>query len=50
LFYATDDRALNNRELFFYRVIQPAKDAANSAFSCGNAVVYRRVALNSVFA
>jgi cellulose synthase (UDP-forming) len=39
---------LNNRELLFYRALQPAKDAANAAFSCGNAVVYRRKALDSV--
>ena len=45
---AGDDQTLQNRELFFYRVIQPAKDAANSAFSCGNGIVYRRVALASI--
>jgi cellulose synthase (UDP-forming) len=39
---------LNNRELFFYRAIQPAKDAGNSAFSCGNASTYRRAALASI--
>jgi cellulose synthase/poly-beta-1,6-N-acetylglucosamine synthase-like glycosyltransferase/peptidoglycan hydrolase-like protein with peptidoglycan-binding domain len=39
---------LNNRELFFYRAIQPAKDAANCAFSCGNASTYRRAALASI--
>ena len=47
-FEAIEDAALNNQELFFYRVIQPAKDAANSAFSCGNAVVYRRRGLESI--
>jgi cellulose synthase (UDP-forming) len=39
---------LGNRELLFYTSMQPAKDAGNSAFSCGNAVVYRRDALESV--
>jgi cellulose synthase (UDP-forming) len=39
---------LNNRELFFYRAGQPAKDAGNSAFSCGNASTYRRAALASI--
>ncbi len=47
-YYGADDHALNNRELFFYRVIQPAKDASNSAFSCGNGVAYRRAALETV--
>lgn len=47
-FHASDDGALNNHELFFYRVIQPAKDAADSAFSCGNAIVYRRAALDTI--
>lgn len=36
---------LNNREPFFYTVIQPAKDAAGCAISCGNGTVYRRSAL-----
>jgi cellulose synthase (UDP-forming) len=39
---------LGNRELFFYRCMQPAKDRANAAFSCGNASVYRRSALDSI--
>jgi cellulose synthase (UDP-forming) len=39
---------LGNREMLFYRAIQPAKDAADSAFSCGNAAVYRRSALESI--
>ena len=39
---------LGNRELLFYTSMQPAKDAWNSAFSCGNGVIYRRDALASV--
>ncbi len=39
---------LGNSELFFYGVIQPAKDADNAAFSCGNGVVYRRDALADI--
>ncbi len=39
---------LGNSELFFYGVIQPAKDADNAAFSCGNGVVYRREALEDI--
>jgi cellulose synthase (UDP-forming) len=39
---------LNNRELHFYRAMQPAKDASNSAFSCGNASTYRRAALVAI--
>ena len=39
---------LGNRELLFYMSMQPAKDAWNSAFSCGNGVIYRRDALASV--
>ncbi len=39
---------LGNSELFFYGVIQPAKDADNAAFSCGNGVAYRRSALEDV--
>jgi cellulose synthase (UDP-forming) len=39
---------LNNRELHFYRAMQPAKDGANSAFSCGNASTYRRAALAAI--
>ena len=42
------DDVLNNSELFFYQVVQPAKDADNAAYSCGNAVVYRRTALKSI--
>jgi cellulose synthase (UDP-forming) len=39
---------LGNRELLFYRSMQPAKDTRNSAFSCGNGALYRREALASV--
>jgi cellulose synthase/poly-beta-1,6-N-acetylglucosamine synthase-like glycosyltransferase len=39
---------LGNRELFFYRQIQASKDAAGVAFSCGNASVYRREALEEI--
>ena len=39
---------LGNSELFFYGVIQPAKDADNAAFSCGNGVIYRRDALEDI--
>jgi cellulose synthase (UDP-forming) len=39
---------LGNDENFFYTVIQPAKDADNAAFSCGNGVIYRRAALDDV--
>lgn len=37
-----------NKEELFYHYIQPAKDAANSAISCGNGVVYRRKALEDI--
>lgn len=47
-FRGPPDDPLNNRELLFYRALQPSKDAANAAFSCGNAVVYRRGALDSI--
>jgi cellulose synthase (UDP-forming) len=39
---------LGNAEVFFYGVIQPAKDRDNAAFSCGNGVVYRRTALDDI--
>jgi cellulose synthase/poly-beta-1,6-N-acetylglucosamine synthase-like glycosyltransferase len=39
---------LNNRELLFYQLIQAAKDGDNAAFSCGNAVLYRRSALEEI--
>ncbi len=39
---------LGNAEHFFYGVIQPAKDADNAAFSCGNGVVYRRTAIEDI--
>ena len=37
-----------NKEELFYHYIQPAKDAANSAISCGNGVIYRREALEDI--
>ncbi len=39
---------LGNTEAFFYGVIQPAKDADNAAFSCGNGVIYRREAIDDI--
>ena len=39
---------LGNFEVMFYGVIQPAKDADNAAFSCGNGVVYRREAIDDI--
>ena len=39
---------LNNQEPFFYRSLMLAKDASNATFSCGNAVIYRRSALESI--
>lgn len=39
---------LGNAEVFFYGVIQPAKDRDNAAFSCGNGVIYRREALEDI--
>jgi cellulose synthase (UDP-forming) len=39
---------LNNQEPFFYRSLMLAKDRSNASFSCGNAVVYHRTALESV--
>jgi cellulose synthase (UDP-forming) len=39
---------LNNRQDFFYRWLQPAKDASGAAISCGSGVVYRRAALDDV--
>lgn len=47
-FHGPPEDPLNNREILFYRALQPSKDAANAAFSCGNAVVYRRSALNTI--
>jgi cellulose synthase (UDP-forming) len=47
--FATDARDhFNNREVIFYKLLQAAKDADNAAFSCGNAVVYRRAALSEI--
>jgi cellulose synthase (UDP-forming) len=48
LFRPRRREVLNNRELLFYRAIQPAKDADGCAFSCGNATVYRRAALDEI--
>ncbi len=48
-FFKTDKQdVLCNTEPFFYRSLQRGKDASNAAFSCGNAVVYRRAAINDV--
>jgi cellulose synthase (UDP-forming) len=47
-FETAEGDVLNNREPFFYRFLQPAKDVDSSAFSCGNGTVYRRVALRSI--
>lgn len=37
-----------NRDRVFYGAMQPAKNDANSAISCGSGVVYRRTALNQI--
>jgi cellulose synthase (UDP-forming) len=47
-FSSDDHDTLNNEERFFYRSIQPAKDADDCAISCGNGTVYRRAALESI--
>ncbi len=47
-FLAQGPDVLNNEEPLFYRSMQPAKDADNCAFSCGNGTVYRRTALESI--
>ena len=39
---------LNNQQPFFHQCLQPAKDAAGCAISCGSGVIYRRVALDDV--
>jgi hypothetical protein len=39
---------LNNGEPIFYHGLQPAKDVDGCAFSCGNATVYRRAALEDI--
>ncbi|MEA2182540.1 MAG: hypothetical protein QOF69_1725 [Solirubrobacteraceae bacterium] len=39
---------LGHQQAFFYRLIQPAKDRDNAAFSCGNGVAYRRAAIDSI--
>jgi len=48
LFEVRGEDVLNNLQPFFYGHQQPAKDAANAAFSCGNGVVYRRSALEEI--
>lgn len=48
VFHVPGKDVLNNLEPFFYSYQQPAKDAANAAFSCGNGVVYRRAALAEI--
>jgi cellulose synthase/poly-beta-1,6-N-acetylglucosamine synthase-like glycosyltransferase len=48
VFAVEGEDVLNNLEPFFYGHCQPAKDASNAAFSCGNGVVYRRAALAEV--
>ncbi|MFI7601328.1 glycosyltransferase [Actinoplanes sp. NPDC049681] len=47
-FALTGRDVLNNRETYFYTVIQPAKDRDGGAISCGNGTVYRRAALASI--
>jgi cellulose synthase (UDP-forming) len=47
-FFVETGDTLGHQELFFYNSIQPAKDAHNAAFSCGNGVVYRRAALTAI--
>jgi cellulose synthase (UDP-forming) len=47
-FTSDDYDTLNNEERFFYRSVQPAKDADDCAISCGNGTVYRRAALESI--
>ena len=39
---------LGSREPMFYGLVQPAKDRAGVAFSCGNGVIYRREALDEI--
>ncbi len=39
---------LGSREPMFYGLVQPAKDRAGVAFSCGNGVIYRREALDDI--
>jgi cellulose synthase (UDP-forming) len=47
-FSSDDHDTLNNEERFFYRSVQPAKDADGCAISCGNGTVYRRAALRAI--
>lgn len=46
--FELDRDVLNHRQRFFFDVIQPAKDAAGCAISCGSGVAYRRRALDDV--
>ena len=46
--FDVDVDVLNNRQPFFHHCLQPAKDAAGCAISCGSGVIYRRVALDDV--
>jgi cellulose synthase (UDP-forming) len=46
-FHGEDADLLGARDPLFYNWQQPAKDSGNAAFSTGNAVVYRRAALDS---
>ncbi len=48
LFHLDKGDVLHNAQPFFYGYMMPAKDAANAAFSCGNATVYRRSALEAI--
>ncbi|MET0458933.1 MAG: glycosyltransferase [Ilumatobacteraceae bacterium] len=43
-----DADVLNNRQPFFFQWLQPAKDAAGCAISCGSGVAYRRAALDDI--
>ncbi|HXV18510.1 MAG TPA: cellulose synthase catalytic subunit, partial [Candidatus Omnitrophota bacterium] len=47
-FCVSENDPFGNRETVFYQVEQTGKDAFNSAFSCGSAVVYRRSALKDI--
>ncbi len=46
--FDTETDVLNNRQPFFFRFLQPAKDAAGCAISCGSGVAYRRRALDDI--
>ncbi len=47
-FCVSENDPFGNRETVFYQVEQTGKDAFNSAFSCGSAVIYRRSALEDI--